>query len=95
MSTLDSLSRSSGSDNRIVWEVTYGYTAHDHHESSGGGEWTTQRRAQNVVHLIAPTYALAKALYELKYGYGDNTLAEIMPLCTINDEMDLTRGWRA
>lgn len=41
------------------------------------------------------TYALAKALYELKYGYGDNTLAEIMPLCTINDEMDLTRGWRA
>jgi hypothetical protein len=95
MSTLESLGRSGGgADHRIVWEATYGYTHFQHHESEGS-EWSTKSRKQTVVHLIAPTYALAKALFDLKVGQGDITLVDIIPLCTINDEIDLTRGWRA
>jgi hypothetical protein len=97
MSTLESLGRSGGgAESRIVWEATYGYTMIHRGGGIENDDYITHRtREQRVVHLIAPTHALAKALYDLKYGSDDHTLVDIVPICTINDEMDLTRGWRA
>ena len=96
MSTLESLARSHGSEDRVVWECTYAYTAIHRGGGIENDDYVTGKtREQRVVHLIAPTFKFAKALFEHKYGHSDNTLVDLTPLCTINDEVDLTRGWRA
>jgi hypothetical protein len=97
MSTLESLARSGGgASERIVWEAVYAYTAIHRAGGIENDDYITHKsREQMVVHLIAPTYALAKALLDLKYIRSQCTLVSLDPVCTINDEMDLTRGGRA
>ena len=96
MSTLESLHRSYG-DHRVVWEVTYAYN-HIHRVAVGYDDdrYSHTTREQSIEHVIAPTYALVRAMFDHKNPpHTDREFVSAIPLCTINDEMYLTRGWRA
>lgn len=95
MSTLESLHRSSG-DHRIVWEITYAYN-YCHRVSRGYDDdvYSHTTREQQIVHIIAPTLNLAKAMFVHKYPAScAYEFVSAVPVCTIDHEMDLTRGWR-
>jgi hypothetical protein len=83
-------------DLRIVWEVIYAYTAIHRGGGIENDDYITHRTRERLVkHVIAPTLELATALAKYRYIYGDNELVTVTPICTINDEMDMTRGWKA
>ena len=88
MSELESLGRSSG-DHRIVWEIVFGATQYTTHRD-GTVEWQTKSRVQRVMHIIAPTIALAQAAFDHHYpARCDYEFVSATPICTINHELVL------
>lgn len=96
MANLESLHRNSG-DNRIVWEVTYAYNRiHRVQRGYDDDEYSHTTREQSITHIVAPTFALARAMYDHKYPtFCYYEFVSAVPLCTIDHEMSLTRGQRA
>jgi hypothetical protein len=85
---MSELESNSGGE-RIVWEVVYGSTQYTRHES-GTVEWQTEARVQRTVHIIAPTYAMARVAFDHKYpARCDYEFVSATPLCTINYELEV------
>lgn len=94
MSTLESLHRSSG-DHSIVWEIVYAYTQyHRVDDGCGDSSHSHTTREQTAIHIIAPTMALARAVYDHKYpARCDYEFVHMNPVCTIDHIMTIEKGW--
>lgn len=94
MSTLESLHRSSG-DHSIVWEIVYAYTMYHRAGGIENDDYVShQTREQKTIHIIAPTMALARAVYDHKYpAQCDYQFVHINPVCTIDHIMTIEKGW--
>lgn len=90
MSTLESLSRTSG-DHRIVWEVVYAYN-YSHRVPDGymDDRYSHTTRERETTHIIAPTLEMAKLAFAHKYPtHCDYEFVHADPLCTVNFEIGI------
>jgi hypothetical protein len=92
MSDLEQCSpRHTSSHQRIVWEVLYARDHFEHRDDAGNNSLPTiKTRKQEIIHIIAPTIAIAKAAAAHYYpAYASYEVISFTPLCTINHEVTL------